>query len=58
MGKLYKEAVDKMIPERKAKVRKESLPWIGTEIRKLIYNRSRALENNYSQQMAITGINI
>ena len=36
---LYKDVVKEFVTERKAKVRSNSLPWITTEIRKLLNTR-------------------
>ena len=36
---LYKDVVKELVTERKAKVRSNSLPWITTEIRKLLNTR-------------------
>ena len=52
--KLYIEAVEKLIPKRKAKVRKETLPWITTEIRKLIFKRFMALKSIRLQKIEMT----
>ena len=41
---LYKGIVEEFIIERKAKIRTNSLPWITTEIRKLLNKRYRLLK--------------
>ena len=55
MGESIKEAVDKMIPEIKAKARKESLPWIAIKIRKLSYNNFKALKSINPQKIEMIG---
>ncbi|CAB4038335.1 Hypothetical predicted protein, partial [Paramuricea clavata] len=42
---LYKDVVDEYITERKVKVRQNSLPWVNTEIRKLLNKRFKLLKN-------------
>ena len=41
---LYKNIVDEFITTRKAKIRKNSLPWVTTELRKLLNKRYKLLK--------------
>ena len=45
---LYRDIIKDEIPERKAKVRRKSLPWVTTDIRKLMNKRYKTL-NQYTK---------
>jgi len=41
---LYKNIIKEMVPEMKAKIRSKSVPWITSEIRKLMNKRYKLLK--------------
>ena len=54
MTSIYKGITNRNLPKRKAKVRKSSLPWMNSEIRKLINKRFKQLERHRRTKKKLT----